>query len=617
MLKVFRIALFLLTFPAQWALAGEQILSFDSDITVHPDATMTVIETIDVVAEGRDIKRGIYREFPTDYKDKYGNRYRVSFDVQSVRRNGYSEPWFTKKVSNGVRLYIGDANRYVDEGEHSYEITYRTSRQLGYFTGHDELYWNVTGNGWGFPINRVTARVRLPDGIRVADMTTEAYTGFFGASGRDYRSWVVDDGVAQWESTRSFAAREGLTLVVTWPKGFVYQPTQADRTKLFFRDNGGLLIVLIGFALMLAYLLKVWSRYGKDPEPGPVFPHYEPPERLSAGACRYVLKMGHDDQCVTAAVLSLAVKGYVTIHQGAEEAIKAAGGSTSIDDAIAKLSPTQRKWLEPVFEMVKDSVASGYTNSFVLEKNASPDTTEPLGPGEKVLLKKLFRKGDFLLLVSTNHREIRKAFDAHKEALQRYYRRAHFFTNSAMVLPAIAIAIVSFLIAVFAGLVTPLVMLVPIVSLAVCAVFMYLMKAPTALGRKVMDRIDGFNMYLEVAEEDDIARITDLTGPMPQQTPELYERYMPFAVAFDMERPWAKQFEQMFTRIAAEQGRSYRPGWYHGRATIHNFSDFSADFGSSFNSAISASSVPPGSSSGSGGGGSSGGGGGGGGGGGW
>ena len=108
------------------AQAQERIVNFDSEIWVHPDSTMTVRETITVIAEGRSIKRGIYRDFPTTYKDRYNNTVVVGFDVVSVLRNGQSEPHHSERISNGIRLYIGDKDVRVPKGQHVYTIEYRT-----------------------------------------------------------------------------------------------------------------------------------------------------------------------------------------------------------------------------------------------------------------------------------------------------------------------------------------------------------------------------------------------------------------------------------------------------------------------------------------------------------
>jgi uncharacterized membrane protein len=165
--------------------------------------------------------------------------------------------------------------------------------------------------------------------------------------------------------------------------------------------------------------------------------------------------------------------------------------------------------------------------------------------------------------------------------------------------------------------ITPLVIVVMALALPLLAVFGYLIKAPTLHGRKTMDRIDGFKMYLAVAEAEDLQRVEGIAGASPDKTPELFERYLPYAVALDVAQPWADQFERLFTGISAKNGASYHPGWYNGAKPVHNFSSFTTAMTGSLATAISSSSTAPGSSSGGGGGGSSGGGGGGGGGGGW
>ncbi|MDH3692230.1 MAG: DUF2207 domain-containing protein, partial [Gammaproteobacteria bacterium] len=128
--------------------ADERILSFESDITVHSDGNMVVHETIRVRAEGKSIKRGIYRDFPTRYRDRYGRNYVVDFQLLTVDRNGLPDAHHIENRSNGVRIYIGSADNFINPDVYTYSIGYITSRQLGFFSDHDELYWNVTGNDW-------------------------------------------------------------------------------------------------------------------------------------------------------------------------------------------------------------------------------------------------------------------------------------------------------------------------------------------------------------------------------------------------------------------------------------------------------------------------------------
>ncbi|MEZ5551361.1 MAG: DUF2207 domain-containing protein [Pseudomonadales bacterium] len=552
------------------AIAAERILDYHSEITVAADGTMVVDEHIRVRAEGEQIRRGIYRDFPTSYRDAYGNHYEVDFQVLSVQRDGQPEPWHSESRSNGVRVYVGDANHLLSPGNYSYRIRYHTDRQLGFFEDHDELYWNVTGNGWGFPIDTVSAAVRLPVTLPADELTIEGYTGPFGSQGRDYVT-ARENGEAVIRTTRGLSGGEGLTLVVGWPKGIVAEPDLLDRLGYLLKDNLGLLLALITLVMSAVYLLREWRHYGRDPEPGVIFAHYEPPEGYSPASARYISKMGYDSKALSAAVINLAVKGYVTI-------IKSGGD----------------------FQLKREHESRA---------NAS---SEPLAPGEAVLYDRLFASGSLLELDDKNHRTIGAAKSAHERALKRDYLNRYFKLNTMKVLPTLLLSIG---IAVMVGVLgdfTPLAAVAFLLTAILHGVFFWLMRAPTPRGRLLMDKLEGFKLYLEVAEKDDL----NLRHP-PDLTPALFERYLPFAIALGVEQAWAEQFARVFAQLAREQGQAYRPLWYHGSFDSHRLSSFTRDVGSSFSSAISSASTPPGSSSGGGGGGSSGGGGGGGGGGGW
>jgi uncharacterized membrane protein YgcG len=163
----------------------------------------------------------------------------------------------------------------------------------------------------------------------------------------------------------------------------------------------------------------------------------------------------------------------------------------------------------------------------------------------------------------------------------------------------------------FAGMTSHATIAALLIILFVNLLFYHLIKAPTLYGRRVMDRIEGFRLYLSVAEREGL----NLRNP-PEKTPALFEKFLPYALALDVENEWSEQFADVLARAQAQT--NYAPGWYTGRSLErHGFTGLAASLGSSFSATISSSASPPGSRSGSGGGGSSGGGGGGGGGGGW
>jgi uncharacterized membrane protein YgcG len=140
--------------------------------------------------------------------------------------------------------------------------------------------------------------------------------------------------------------------------------------------------------------------------------------------------------------------------------------------------------------------------------------------------------------------------------------------------------------------------------------FFFLLKRPTLAGRSIMDEIEGFRMYLSTAEEKRL----NLLNP-PDQTPELFEKYLPYALALDVENEWSEKFAAILAAASVtDDEHSYQPRWYRGRAWRPGHTGaFSSSLGASLATAVASSVRAPGSSSGSSGGGFSGGGGGGGG----
>jgi hypothetical protein len=605
---------------------GERILSFNSHIVIQPDASMVVTETLRVRAQGQEIKRGIYRDFPQLYRGRWGLNQRTGFDVTLARRDGQPETFRLERRENGQRVYLGHPDVFLKTGEYTYELTYRTDRQLGFFQDHDELYWNVTGNGWVFPIDQATATVVLPANATVT--AHEAYTGPTGSKDRDYRSQVTPDGAVEFAATRRLSPREGLTIVVSWPKGFVTPQTDREEWQALVRDNPGIVLAAVGLLLVLGYYVIVWLLVGKDPAAGTIIPRYGPPKGFSPAAVRSLRRMGFDHKAFAANLIDLAVKGAVMIEQEGHE-----------------------------YTVVRKSLGC-----------------PRLLPDESQLCGKLVGDQGRLRLVQTSHVTISAAIKALKASLSLALEKTFFVRNFRYWLPGLLFSLVPMAISLLGGGAKPealfMVVWLSIWTIGVTAllsqcyglwrsgqwgqalfmtffampflagecfglwmltqatsgwvlaffatgagmngIFYHLLKAPTSAGRKVLDEIEGFRMYLSVAEQDRL----NLLNP-PKKTPELFEMFLPYALALDVEQKWAEQFEQVLA-AAGQGGRDYSPSWYRGSAwSTAGLTGFGSSLGSTLSSAIASSSTAPGSSSGGGGGGSSGGGGGGGGGGGW
>ncbi|MEC9056230.1 MAG: DUF2207 domain-containing protein, partial [Verrucomicrobiota bacterium] len=172
-------------------------------------------ETIKVQAEGKEIKRGIFRDIPLLREGRKGKN---PFDVLSVKRNGKKENHRIEKNGEGVRIRIGRADVFLKPGPYTYEITYRTGRQLYFEKERDALYWNVNGTQWGFPADKVTATVTLPE--RIKGTKVGGYTGKRGEEGNDYKAVLTKTG-ATITATRPFGAEENLTVMLEWPSGLL------------------------------------------------------------------------------------------------------------------------------------------------------------------------------------------------------------------------------------------------------------------------------------------------------------------------------------------------------------------------------------------------------------
>ncbi|NNE04598.1 MAG: DUF2207 domain-containing protein [Xanthomonadales bacterium] len=559
-----RLAVLLGLFLLRPAFAEESIIEFHADVQVHADASLTVNEYISVRSEGRNIRRGIYRDFPIRYKDRFGNRYDVRFNFISLTRNDSPEPSHLETRAGFIRIYFGSSSVMLENGVHRYQLQYRTRRQLGFFDDYDELYWNVTGNDWAFPIERASARVSLPSDVAYDDLKIALYTGQVGQRGNKGNWRVTGAREIRFESDRALAPGQGLTVAVGWPKGLVEEPGAAQRLAWFFSDNKGALVLLSTWLLALAWYLQSWNRHGRDPRKGVIIPRFEPPEGISAAASQYVLDMGMKSRGLTAAIVSLGIKGHLRIDEQDDDFVlfRTSSGNAEMTEGesavLSSLLPEQESWIE---------------------------------------------------LDNEKYREFQSARTELEQALKKEHKGRLFKLNTIFMIPAIILSILGVIAGMLAGA-GPLAWVVfAIVSVAMHITFLLLLRAPTPIGRQVMDEIEGFRMYLETAEQDRLERMRS-----SKLTPEVFEMFLPYAFALGVENSWCKRLERELPRDAAE----YQPAWYSGHHgginTLHHLGD---NLGSSFSSAISSAATAPGSSSGSGGGGFSGGGGGGGGGGGW
>jgi len=545
-----------------------EIERFDARITVRIDGTIDVEETIRAKFTGS--WNGIYRKVPVEYRTPQGFKWSIRLDLlsatdqdgQPLKTESGREDHFIK-----YKMWVPGATDAV----RTLVLRYRAHNALRFFEDHDELYWNVTGDEWDVALGDVTAVIHLPaaaTGIRAT-----AFNGVYGSTSREASVAPEGDSV-RITMPRKLEFREGLTAVVGWDKGLVPEPTRADRVLGFLAANWPLALpvpVLIG-------MLLLWSRRGRDPRMLPVAVRYEPPAGLTPAEAGTLTDESADMRDITATIVDLAVQGHLRIEEREDSKL---------------------------FGLVKEK-------EFVFHRTTPKDGARALFPHEAEVMQGIFQDGATTVELSDLENEFYKCLDDIKSGVldrlvhQGFYARRPDHVRGrwigfgivsglvtaiggAAISPAMGAAPVAFIVAGFAiGLI--------LVSIG------YHMPSRTILGARTLEQVLGFGEFLERVDKERFERVV--------KTPEMFERFLPYAMAFGVEKKWASAFKDIYMEA---------PSWYAGSG-IHAFnaSSFSSRLSAMSSRAESVMSSSPRTSSGSGfSGGSSGGGGGGGGGGGF
>ncbi len=611
--------------------AVERILRFVSDVQVARNGDLEVTETIRVQAEGNVIRRGILRDFPTTYERPEGGRVVVGFSVEQVTRDGASENWTTEALNNGVRVRIGRAEVTLPTGPHEYVIRYRTTRQIGFFADRDELYWNATGTGWTFAIDSAEVRITLPQSVPIQQAAF--YTGPQGARGKDAMIVQQGDGHIVVRTTRPLPAGNGLTVGVAWAKGVVDPPTAGQQSGWWLNDNLPGVVAGAGLAAMLAFYGFAWLSVGRDPPRGTIIPLFGPPAGMSAASVRYVERMGFDPKCFTAAIIDLGVNGHIKLTgDGKKTVIEQRDGGKQVG-APEQMLESKLFASVPALQLTQDNykplgnARNALKSGLVKAYDGTLFTDNYFWSGIGLVLSIILLAVLVILMISSYDVEsgpivlIGVAFPIFpivggafliRSGLRRDRFGTLFIAIGLVLIAAPALggfAVVAsqahgpadMLLAVAAYVVSPLALL-----------GFHWLQAPTVKGRAVMDQIEGFRQYLGVAEED---RLNALNPP--EKTPELFERFLPYAIALDVENRWAERFAAV---LAAAGTAAAVNTWYSGNQNWRNDPvGFANNLSGALSQTIASAATAPGSSDsgGSSGGGFSGGGGGGGGGSGW
>jgi uncharacterized membrane protein len=542
-----------------------RIENFHSETLVMPDGVIDVTETIQAHFIGGPW-HGLYRTIPVEYVTPQGLNYTLFLDVKRVTdASGRALKYESshERHYRKLKIYVPNADNTTQD----ISIEYSVSDALRFFDDHDELYWNVTGDEWDIPIQAASARIILPEGT--TNIRANVFTGAYRSRAQNADVEVVGNGV-EVHTREPLRLHEGLTVAVAFDKGFVQEPTPASRLALFLRSNWPLGIPFAAFVVML-YL---WWTRGRDPRLHPISAQYEPPNQLTPGEVGTLVDNSADMRDITASIVDLAVRGYIAIEEHQKDRMLGLMHDKDYNFIVqkdrgewSKLKPHEQTLLEGLFTAgtVGESVPmSSLENHFY--------TNLPT-----------IKSDIFSSLVADGY------YTTRPDSVRSAYIGAGVIVGFLIVFGGVKIASnqgTAPLAFIIAGILT---------GAVVCAIGWF-MPAHTEQGTRALEGVLGFEDFLVHVESDRFNRMI--------KTPEMFEKFLPFAMALGVEKNWSRAFQGILTQP---------PQWYRGSSYGPNFYPmmFTNDMSSMSSRASSVMASAPRSSGGSGfsgGGGSSGGG---------
>jgi uncharacterized membrane protein len=567
--------------PAYADVNNFTVTSFKADETLSradPQGELRIVERINV--KFTDYNHGILRAIPDSYK-----HHSLQLKVNRVSSDSGAPAQYTTYGSNGnTVLKIGDPDRTIT-GVQEYTVDYTLRNVISFYNDHDELYWDINGDQWSQPFDKVAATLHLPPGLELARKPV-CYAGGYGATARD--CIVSASGRTIKSSAGPLLPRHTLTVVAGFKSGY-FRPSKWYETVGEYGKQ--IAAVVVPVVLLGGGSFLYWWREGRDPKGrGVIVPQYDPPDGLKPLQVDGLVDFKAGTTGITATIINLAIRGYIRIIE------------TKHDKKLRK-----------------DTVSYSLQ---LLNTDFSA-----LGPDEQVLMKALFDAPmkDEIVDVTEQKNKLYKTVDTlQKNVKQELKDQGYLRSKTPVGINKGGRQVRLFAIQVFVGVATlaflstwtgTFIILGLALGLIIGVAFLLALDARTAKGVDAKEHAEGLKMYLEVAEKD---RLKKLQGPdaayapksaEPKKTVELFEKLLPYAMVLGVEKQWAGKFKDMYTTP---------PDWYSGNWTTFNAAYLATSLNSGVGSAVDGAFSAPSSSGSSGfGGGFSGGGGGGGGGGGW
>lgn len=557
--------LLLCALPA--AADAEEIALFDTALSLRTDSALSVTEAIiyDFGAEERhSIVRMIPLSHPQDASKWYKERY-IDIAVSTVQMDGAEVPYEVTTPGDTIEIKLGDADRTIT-GRHTYVISYTVRGALVQSPGVTELYWNATGSEWPVRIDEARVTLVAPPGVLGSERA--CYAGALGSvEGCDAEK--TESGAVF--TSYALAPGEGMTIAQAMVPGAV-------DVEILERIDAAVLWLIVGILFLLGlpiFIYKVRTKHTLDQT---IIAQYEPYEGTEPMYAGMLIDNRLDPKDITAGIVYLADQGYLKIKKINKKFLffnMSDYEVTLVKKSTSALDTFLPKALALLF---------GY--------GAEAGATVTLSEIKKSLSQQARNRGILSTLTAALKADM-KAKGFFEDSFPRLTTVFFLKVGSAAL---VLYGILLFIVEIALG---PLVFALLLIG----GVFTFTWTRRTRKGYEARNHLQGFKEFLSVTDRDRFE-----FHNAPEKSPEQFLKYLPYAIAFGVEKKWAAAFKDVTIP---------NPGWYDGgHAGVFSAAAFSSDM-SAFSSSLGSSSGAGGSGSASGGGGFSGGGAGGGGGGSW
>ncbi len=554
------------------------VTNFHARILVKDDGAFTVHETMQIFADGvtfgpRKNPRlisGLYRSISSRIQGQHAYYRRMAFRMISAAMDENPIPYSVETTGSWFTNYIflGPDGLTLSPGVHEITLEYTTDRHINFLPDQDEFFWWVFGegnHGWATSVGKVEITVVLPEGGHgiIASLDDYSWNKGTGKIPELLRRAAESGETNILHYSKVVSEKHPyLSVMVGMPKGTVHEPDLSKRMEFFFRDMIAYLPGIIGLTVFFLYYLIIWVRVGRDPEGKSIVPRYKPPADCSPAFARYLLIMKYDRTAFASALLDLAAKGIIRVLGHGDGYVVEKTGSdkrrVSTDEQVLygalfgdekkQASLSERQALDAITihhayrehrRYLMSSVGkrfflrnAGYVIPGVVISLIVAAINAEIVHVEGSYVKELAGLGLWTIFAGFVCRFLsRKNVLELKKPSKLIYLLLLFPAVLYSVAVSISRAFEVFNIMQFMFLAPLFIMLTAHVG------FLFLLRAPTPLGRKVLDEIEGFRTYLATAERDRLDRMTP-----PEKTPKLYQEYLPYALALGVENRWSEKF---------------------------------------------------------------------------